>query len=101
LKINGSGCTSTKKNTLELKEESGHSVLTWFGVTTGTGFEIYRTENGKDNYTKISGIIPYFGKDNSECYLYQYTDKNAKPEGKYNYKLEVVNSGQVDRTAQQ
>ena len=65
-------------------------VLSWQGKGKVRGFILHRTEKGKDNYTPVSNVIPYFGQDGTEQYLYKFIDKAAKPDIQYDYRLEVV-----------
>lgn len=64
------------------------------------GFILHRTEKGKENYIAITSLIPWFGRDDKDIFLYKFTDTNIKPEVQYDYRLEVVKSDQIDRTAQ-
>ncbi|MBI5755305.1 MAG: hypothetical protein HZA12_00110 [Nitrospirae bacterium] len=59
---------------LQVKEESGRLVLTWQGRGGVRGFILHRTEKGKDNYTPISNLIPYFGRGERERYLHKYAE---------------------------
>ena len=75
---------------LEVTEESGSVTLTWKGIVGTKGFILHRTEKGKENYTPISNLIPYFGQDGTEQYLYKFIDNATKPDIQYDYRLEVV-----------
>ena len=99
-RMEGVSGTVSKATALQVGEESGYVMLTWTGGGAGKGFVLYRTEKGEENYAPISGTIPYFGRDGKERYRYQFIDKGAKPGAKYDYRLEVVKSDQIDRTAQ-
>jgi hypothetical protein len=65
-------------------------VLTWQGTGPVKGFILYRSEQGKESYNPITDLIPYFGRDGKERYLYRFTDNGAKPGVRYEYRLEVV-----------
>ena len=91
---------STSTRDLEVTEGSDRVVITWHGKHGVKGFILHRSEKGKDNYVPISNLIPYFGRDGKDVFLYRFTDNSAKPGAKYDYRLEVVKSDQIDRTAQ-
>ena len=65
-------------------------VLTWQGKGKVKGFILHRAEKGKDNYTAISNLIPYFGRDDRDIFLYRFTDNTTKLGVKYDYRLERV-----------
>ncbi len=91
---------STSASDLKVTEGSGQVVLTWKGRGGVKGFILHRTEKGKENYSAITSLIPWFGRDDKDIFLYKFTDTNIKPEVQYDYRLEVVKSDQIDRTAQ-
>ena len=65
-------------------------MLSWQGKGNIKGFILHRAEKGKDNYNPISNVIPYFGQDGTERYLYKFIDNAAKHGIQYDYRLEVV-----------
>jgi len=75
---------------LQVKEDSGRIVLTWEGRRGVKGFILQRSEKGKDSYAPVSSLIPYFGQDDKDVLLYRFSDMNAKPGVKYDYRLERV-----------
>ena len=75
---------------LQVKEDSGRIVLTWEGRRGVRGFILQRSEKGKDSYAPVSSLIPYFGQDDKDVLLYRFSDMNAKPGVKYDYRLERV-----------
>ena len=75
---------------LQVKEESGRIVLTWHGKGKVKGFILHRAEKGKDNYAPVSNMIPYFGQNDKDIFLYRFTDINAMPGVRYDYRLETV-----------
>ena len=99
-KVEDTAGTASQTSGLRFTKESGRIVLAWEGRGGVRGFILHRTEKGKDNYTPISNLIPYFGRDDKDIFLYKFTDTNTKPEVQYDYRLEVVKSDQIDRTAQ-
>ena len=99
-RVEGTVSASKATGDLEVTEESGSVTLTWKGGVGTKGFILHRTEKGKENYTAITSLIPYFGRDDKDIFLYKFTDTNIKPEVQYDYRLEVVKSDQSDRTAQ-
>ena len=54
---------------------------------------------GKENYTAITSLIPCFGRGDKDIFLYKFTDNNIKPEVRYDYRLEVVKSDQIEGLA--
>ncbi|MBI5039293.1 MAG: hypothetical protein HZC13_05990 [Nitrospirae bacterium] len=82
--------TSATTSDLMITDESDRLVLTWQGKGKVKGFILHRAEKGKDNYTAISNLIPYFGRDDKDTFLYKFTDNNIKPGVKYDYRLERV-----------
>jgi hypothetical protein len=84
--------TSTSTSDLMVTDESGRLVLTWQGKGKVKGFILHRAEKGKDNYTPISNLIPYFGRDDKDTFLYRFTDNSVMPGVKYDYKLETVDT---------
>jgi hypothetical protein len=60
----------------------------------------YFVRRGRGDYAPVSGLIPCFGRDGKERYLYRFIDKGVKPGAKYEYRLEVVKADPTDRTAQ-
>ncbi|HBI23356.1 MAG TPA: hypothetical protein DDX84_03925 [Nitrospiraceae bacterium] len=77
---------------LQVKEESGRIVLTWQGRVGVKGFILHRTEKGKEKYTPITNLIPYFGQNDKDTFLYRFTDNSVMPGVKYEYKLETVDT---------
>ncbi|MBI5097406.1 MAG: hypothetical protein HZB32_07235 [Nitrospirae bacterium] len=82
--------TSTSTSDLMITNESDRLVLTWQGKGKVKGFILHRAEKGKDNYTAISNLIPYFGRDDKDIFLYRFTDNTTKLGVKYDYRLERV-----------
>ena len=89
-RVEGTVSVSKATGDLEVTEESGSVTLTWKGIVGTKGFILHRTEKGKENYTPISNLIPYFGQDGTEQYLYKFIDNATKPDIQYDYRLEVV-----------
>ena len=56
------------------------------------GFILHRTEKGKEKYTPITNLIPYFGQNDKDTFLYRFTDNSVMPGVKYEYKLETVDT---------
>ena len=75
---------------LEVTEDSGHVILSWHGKGKVKGFILHRAEKGKDNYAPVSNMIPYFGQNDKDIFLYRFTDSNARPGVRYDYRLETV-----------
>jgi len=65
-------------------------MLSWHGKGKVRGFVLHRAEKGKDNYTPVSNLIPYFGQDDKDTFLYRFTDNSVKPGVRYAYRLEIV-----------
>ena len=81
---------STSTRDLEVTEGSDRVVIAWHGKQGAKGFILLRSEKGKDNYTPITNLIPYFGRDGKDVFLYRFTDNSTKPGAKYEYRLERV-----------
>ena len=80
----------TKANDLKVTEESDRVVITWEGRGGVKGFILHRTEKGKENYTPITNLIPYFGQGDKDIFIYRFSDNSVKQGTKYDYRLEMV-----------
>ena len=89
-KVEDKESIATKSSDLKVNEESDRVVLTWQGRSGVKGFLLHRAEKGKENYATISNLIPYFGRDDKDIYLYRFTDNSVKPGVRYAYRLEIV-----------
>jgi hypothetical protein len=93
-RIEGDKASDTSSSDVQVLEETNHMILTWQGTGQGKGFVIHRSEKGKDDYTPLSGLIPYFGREGKEMFRYRFIDKGMKQGIKYDYRLEVVGTPQ-------
>ncbi|MBI5755304.1 MAG: hypothetical protein HZA12_00105 [Nitrospirae bacterium] len=89
-RVEGDKPAAPASSALQVTEEAGRVILTWQGTGQSKGFVIHRSEKGKDDYTSLSGLIPYFGRDGKEIFRYRFIDKNMKQGIQYDYRLEVV-----------
>lgn len=81
---------------LEITEESGRNVIAWKGTAHGRGFVLHRSEKGKRDYTPISDLIPYFGQDSKDVFLYRFIDNNVRPGTDYDYHLQTMGTDRMD-----
>ncbi len=89
-KVEDMRSTVTKASDLKVIEESDRVVLTWHGRVGVKGFILHRTEKGKETYRPITILIPYFGRNDKDVFLYRFTDNSINPGVKYEYRLERV-----------
>ena len=76
-----------------VRMETGEVLIRWRTASelNNAGFNILRSENRDSDFTIINteGVIPGHGTS-SEAHIYSYTDKTAKPNVVYYYRIEDV-----------
>ncbi|MBI5756026.1 MAG: SBBP repeat-containing protein [Nitrospirae bacterium] len=91
-RVEGDKASGTPSADVLVLEEAGRVILTWQGIGQSKGFVIHRSEKGKNDYTPLSGLIPYFGRDGKEIFRYRFKDNSVKFGIRYDYRLETVRS---------
>ena len=79
-------------------QESGNITLTWLAENEigNVGYNIWRSENEKEDFEKITASLIHGKPDNLSASEYSFSDKNISHGVTYWYKIESISINGAD-----